>query len=116
LSVDTRATRVSKWSAAARGNAISSPNVCVSRPAAAQPVNVTAAAAKQLAIQMCAARLASPFSAGDGVSAGAACAALRSLVLQRFEAIAPAFRRWNSEEASHGLALRHHERGTSNVA
>jgi hypothetical protein len=61
------------------------------------------------------ARLASAFSVGDG-STGAACAALRSLVLERFEAIAPAFRRWNPEEASHGLALHHHERSASNVA
>jgi hypothetical protein len=73
-------------------------------------VNVIAAAAAQAGDLDV--RLASAFSACDGVSVGAACAALRSLVLERFEAIAPAFRRWNSEEASHGLALRHHERGT----
>jgi hypothetical protein len=77
---------------------------------------VLIAAALQEAIWMHAAGLASAFSACDGVSVGATSAALRSRALERFEAIAFAFRRWNSEEASHGLALRHHERNASNVA
>jgi hypothetical protein len=78
-------------------------------------MNVIVAALHE-AFRLRAARLAGAFSACDDVSAGAAYAALRSLVLERFEAIAPAFRRWNSEEASHGLALRHHERSDTNVA